>query len=232
MKMSSLAALAVLLVATTHSLPAGAQGFTFNPFVESALPAAALNNIQNAERVFCYTVEGLAKNKTTYTLNQTALTGFCGVLQTEETDLITQEFFANTETISTKTAQCTVSPRVMLRFIRGVDSTDVLLSYPCPSLTVFYGGTVKSFNATPVSEAVSGLIEIYEERGIDFVSPALLNQLFPVGVALNDEQKELLDAQNKKQPQRNWKAQTQPSQKADESKAPKGWGKINIDKKN
>lgn len=232
MKMSSLAAFAVFLAVTAYSLQARAQDFTFNPFVESALPAAALNNIKNAERVFCYTVESLAKSETPYTLNQTALTGFCGVLQKEETDLIVQEFFANTETISNKTAQCTVSPRVMLRFIRGVDSTDVLVSNPCPSLTVFYGGTVKSFNATPMAEAVSGLIDIYEERGIDFVSPALLNQLFPIGVALNDEQRELLDAQNKKQPKRNWKAQSQTPAPSSESTAKKGWGNINIDKKN
>ncbi len=211
-----------------------AQTPTINPYVQKSLPSVAINNLLKAERVFCYTVSAAPQNYQGYTIDQMAVTGFCGVLEKEEADLFYEEFFTKPENLSQQTAQCTISPKIMLRFIRGIDSTDVLFSNPCPSLTVFYGGTIKSFNAAPSAEAISGVIALFEENRADFVSPTLLNQLLPIGVALTDEQKNIVKKQNEVQPIRNWNTSSQPSQSnnSPEKEPKKGWGKVSLDKKN
>ena len=214
------------------SFAANAQVSDVNPFLKSSLSDSALKNILGAERVFCYTVEMQKSGYQGYTLDQMALTGFCGILSPEEQTLLTQEFFKNEENISTTTAQCTISPRIMLRFYRGVDTADVLVSHPCPSISVFYGGSVKSFNAEPINAALDGLSKAYEQRKTDFVSPALLNQMLPIGVAVNDEQKALLQEKQDTGPVRNWNTQGAANNidVQNQPAAVKGWNKINMKK--
>lgn len=69
-----------------------------------------------------------------------ALTGFCGVLNPELKKLVLQELFMSPQNvILDKNENCIIKPKIMLRFVRGVDNTDVLLSSPCYSYSVFYG---------------------------------------------------------------------------------------------
>lgn len=66
-----------------------------------------------------------------------AVTGFCGIIENDLKNMIIRQFFATPENISQEVAQCVIKPRLMLRFVRGVDYTDVLLSSPCHSFSVF-----------------------------------------------------------------------------------------------
>ena len=62
----------------------------------------------------------------------------------------------------------------MLRFIRGVDAVDVLLSSPCASFTVFYAGRYKSFN---IKQAIiDDVISQFDKKREDFLSPSLVKQ--------------------------------------------------------
>ena len=178
-------------------------------YIEESLPAAAVNNILDSEKVFCYTVEWARSGYTGYTLGTLALTGYCGQLK-EEKSIFVKEFFETSANISEATSSCKVSPKVMLRFIRGVDATDVLISDSCPSLTIFYGGVRKTFNAAPMKKSLEGVVSLFSEGRVDFVSPALLDELMPSGVVLNDEQRALLSQNKSTQPVRKWEQQKQP----------------------
>ena len=210
-------------------LALGIYAFSANaevtPYMAKSLSSAALNNILNSEKVFCYTVEMATPNYTGYTLDQLALTGYCGQLK-EEKSIFVQEFFEKPGNISETKASCKIEPKIMFRFIRGVDATDVLISDTCPSVTVFYGGSVQSFNAAPIKKSLEGVVTLFANGRIDFVSPALIDELMPSGVILNDEQRALVNQHKSAQPIRNWDKQNKsaPAPKAQESA--KGWNKL------
>lgn len=125
-----------------------------------------------------------------------------------------------------KNENCIIKPKIMLRFVRGVDNTDVLLSSPCYSYSVFYGGKVRPFNAKPAAEIIDALINPLLKKKVKFVSPALLNQLLPVGVAQTEEQKELVSKKNK--PIRGWETEeASEAQAPAKTRAASGWNKLN-----
>lgn len=194
------------------------------PYVEESLSPAALNNILNAEKVFCYSVRMAPAGYTGYTLDQLALTGYCGQIK-EEKSIFVEEFFEKPENISKTVASCKIAPKIMFRFIRGVDSTDVLISDTCPSITVFYAGAIKAFNASPIQKSLEGVVELFEKGNTDFVSPALIDEVMPSGVILNDEQRALVNQKKSAQPIRNWEKQAQPQQQEAPAQ-PKGWNKL------
>ena len=196
-----------------------------NPYIRQSLSPAALNNILDSEKVFCYTVQGAPADYTGYTLDQFALTGYCGQLK-EEKGIFIDEIFNKPENISQTNSSCKIAPKIMLRFIRGVDTTDVLFSDTCPSVTVFYGGSYKIFNGEPMKKALEGLVSLFEKGKTEFISPALLDELMPSGVALNDEQKALLNKKKSAQPVRNWDKQTPQQPEQQNESAVKGWNKL------
>lgn len=222
--------MAVVLSVLSFCFQAFAQTAHMTTYLKDSLSNLALQNILKAEKIFCYTVEMPKDDYEGYTLNQMAITGFCGILEENEKNIFIEEFFSKEKSLSTKIADCVVRPRVMLRFFRGIDSTDVLVSSPCPSFTFFYGGTLKSFNAEPSSQSIQDFLSVYEQRHIDFVSPTLLNQLIPIGIAQTDEQRALVAKQNEVQPKRNW-VKDEP-QETSQSTPTKGWNRINVGKKN
>lgn len=188
--------------------------------ISSAIGAPALQNITNAEQVFCYQIANRPENYTGYTLDGMAIVGFCGIINNELKTMVTSELFMNPNNIVFDvTENCVIRPQIMLRFVRGVDTTDVLLSSPCHAFAIFYGGKVNAFNAKPAAPIIDALINPLIKGKIDFASPALLNQLLPVGIAQTDAQKELLNQKN--EPIRNW-------EKAEQQKAAaqKGWNKL------
>jgi len=107
----------------------------------------------------------------------------------------------------------------MLRFVRGIDNTDVLISSPCHSYTVFYAGDRQTFNLAPIASSVDYLIGTFNNIATDFVSPALLNQAVPSGVIQNEEQKSLVE--NSRGPMRMWE-----QKKAQENQKKTGWNKL------
>ena len=196
--------------------------------ISDSIGAAATINIEQAEQVFCYEVEPRAVDYDGYTINGLALTGFCGVLNDELKTLVQEELFMTPQNvILDKSEDCIIKPKIMLRFVRGVDNTDVLLSSPCYSYSVFYGGKIRPFNAKPAAEIIDALINPLLKKKVKFVSPALLNQLLPVGVAQTSEQKELVNKKNK--PIRGWENEKL-GDKANASAATSGgsgWNRLN-----
>ncbi len=194
--------------------------------ISSAIGPSALQNISDAEQVFCYQITNRPENYTGYTLDGMAIVGFCGIINNELKTMITSELLMNPDNIIFDvTENCVIRPQIMLRFVRGVDSTDMLLSSPCHAFAVFYGGRVNAFNAKPAAQIIDALITPLIRGKADFASPALLNQLLPVGIAQTEEQKQLLNKKN--EPIRNW---VKSQEKAAEAK--KGWNNLNLKLKN
>ena len=193
--------------------------------MRDTIPANALRNITEAEQAFCYTVETPAADYKGYLLDGMAVTGFCGILSQAEIELFINEFLRKEESVSNVVAQCIINPRIMLRFIRGVDYSDVLFSSPCYAFSVFYAGSINTFNISPASATENAIIEAYEKKKIAFVSPALLNQVLPIGVPQNNEQRALVKEKSSQAPVRNWQTEKQQeTQPAVQEK--KGWNKL------
>ena len=192
--------------------------------ISSAIGPSALENITGAEQVFCYQITNRPENYTGYTLDGMAIVGFCGIINNELKTMITSELFMNPDNIVFDvTENCIIRPKVMLRFVRGVDSTDVLLSSPCHAFAIFYGGKVNAFNAKPAAQIIDALVNPLIKGKVDFASPALFNQLLPIGVAQTEEQKRMLEQKN--EPIRNW-VKSQEENEAANTK--KGWNKLNL----
>lgn len=212
------------------------KGKQIIPMMKDKIPATALNNIRNAETAFCYTVTAPTGNEDAYTLDGMEITGFCGVLPKVEQDIFINEFLSSDENVSSMVDQCIIQPRLMLRFVRGVDYTDVLYSSPCYSFTVFYGGQVVSFNTSPSAAIMDAVIEAYEKQKTAFASPALINQVLPIGVAQNEEQRALLREKSSPKAVRNWALQSEETaqvsdpQPAEQAPAKKGWNQIKFNR--
>ncbi len=201
------------------------------PAITSAIPEAAAYNISNAEQIFCYHVAKRPANFTGYTLDSFAIAGYCGELDAGQTITTYEALFTQSPNIITARANCHIEPRVMLRFVRGVDYTDVLLSSPCPSFTVFYGGKYKAFNIK--KGIIDDIISQFEKTKTNFNSPSLLKQTVANGAASTDKE---IDALQKKErenePVMSWKQQQESKAENAASSAvsakPKGWGNIKL----
>lgn len=186
----------------------------------SSIGDSAIKNITESEQVFCYQIANKPENYTGYTLDGMAIVGFCGVINQDLQDLMKYELLMNPDNLLfDETENCVIRPQVMLRFFRGVDATDVLLSSPCHAVAIFYGGKIAAFNAKPANQIIDAIIEPLIKNKVEFASPALFNQLLPVGVAQTDAQKQL--QQEKNEPVNAWK-------KKQEQEAAKkaGWNKL------
>lgn len=202
------------------------------PKMRDLVQAQALRNITEAEQAFCYTVGGAAPDFAGYTIDGMEITGFCGILSRPEIDLFIEEFLSKDENISNVVERCIIQPRIMLRFVRGVDFTDILFSSPCHSFTAFYAGKIKTFNTSPSAKIVDAIVNAYEQKKMNFVSPALLQQVLPIGIPQNDEQRALVKEKSVQQPIRNWKVEEPQKKREPESSSPKGWNRLKINNKN
>lgn len=178
------------------------------PFIISSLPkatsTAATNNIANAEQVFCYHVAKKPADFAGYTLDNFAVTGYCGELDIGATATTYEALFTQSPNIITAPAACAIEPRVMLRFVRGVDYTDVLLSSPCPSFTVFYAGRYTAFNIK--QGVIDDIISQFDKENQPFNSPALLKKTVANGTADTDREAEIYEKkQRENAPVMNWK---------------------------
>ena len=193
------------------------------PSIKDEIGTSAANNIENAEKLFCYQVSSKPKNYTGYTINNMAITGFCGVIDINLQQMFTEQFFATESNFDfINTDNCTIQPQVMLRYVRGIDNTDVLLSSPCHSMSVFYAGNLRTFNMKPAVELIDTVVNAFKSNQTKFVSPALLNQLLPIGVAQTSQQKAILNKNS--QPKKSWEEpQTSQTEKKNSS-----WNSLNF----
>ena len=183
----------------------------------------AMRNILEAEQVFCYTVETKKRAYSGYTLDGMALTGFCGVLNKQITASLTEMFFMQKNNVDLENQEdCTIKPNFLLRFVRGVDYADVMVSSPCEAMVVFYGGKKTLFNLKPIKAAITKLADTLEKTKKDFVSPALLKQVMPIGLPQTEEQKNLVN--QAAVPIKSWETK-QPAQPKNEKQD--GWNSLN-----
>lgn len=198
------------------------------PFILAEIKNETAFNIMNAEQVFCYHVTRRPQDYTGYTLNRYALTGYCGELDKNQIATSYEALFTNRANVLTIKSDCRIEPRIMLRFVRGVDYTDVLLSSPCHSFTVFYAGKYHSFNIK--KQVIDDIINQLEKKNEKFNSPALLKKTIANAEADTTAEEEILEKKQKEsQPIMNWQQQQeQAAREAAEKPATSGWGKINL----
>ncbi len=201
------------------------------PYIKSLIPDTAAYNLSNSEQVFCYHIAKRPADYKGYTLDGMAITGFCGELDINQTTTAYEALFTQSPNIITSVADCRIEPRIMLRFIRGIDSTDVLLSSPCPSFTVFYAGKYKSFN---IKQAViEDIIQQLTTSNTPFNSPALLGQTIANANPNTTEEEEILKKkQQDTEPIMNWKQQTEQQSPEPAKQKTGGWGNLNFKLKN
>ena len=196
-------------------------------FVDSA-GSFAMKTIFEAEQIFCYEIFPQDSGYEGYTLEGFPIRGFCGVLNQEVRNMISQHFFASPDGVNfNDSEQCVMQPKVILRFVRGVDYADVLLSSPCHAVAIFYGGSVSAYNFKPGAELIDTILESLSERHQDFVSPALLNQVLPIGIIQNAEQRKMIN--KKSEPIRKWETKAKENVKKQEEEIKRqntGWNKL------
>ncbi|MBP5698981.1 MAG: hypothetical protein J6W96_05595 [Alphaproteobacteria bacterium] len=199
------------------------------PYILSEIKEDAAANLSSPEQVFCYHVTRRPADYTGYTLDRFAVTGYCGELDTSEIITTYEALFTKNTNVLTQKSDCRVEPKLMLRFVRGVDYTDVLLSNPCSSITVFYGGRYNSFNIK--QGIMTEIIEELQDKNERFYSPALLKQTVANGKPSTTEEEELIEKkQREHQPIMNWQTDTDSSQVSSEAEEEKpatgGWGNL------
>lgn len=193
--------------------------------VSDYITPSAIENLMHPELVFCYKVTSKPKGYNGYTLDGLALVSFCGILEQNQIVGLIDQLFTKEGNISPDVEKCTITPQIMFRFIRGVDSTDVLLSNPCHSFTVFYAGSssIHTYNLSPIADFVDAVVAEFNQKQTEFASPALLKQLLPIGIPQDEEQQKIIDQRNG--PIRNWQKQ-QAEEKQKEEKKTQGWNKL------
>ncbi|MBR1648645.1 MAG: hypothetical protein IJ689_03500 [Alphaproteobacteria bacterium] len=188
----------------------------------------AMKNIFEAEQVFCYEVFPYDPAYEGYALNGYPIRGFCGVRNHAVRDLIAKHFFSTEDSVDFQnTEECMIQPKVMLRFVRGVDYTDVLFSSPCYALVVYYAGMHGAFNYRPAAELIDTILKNLQSQHQEFVSPALLNQLMPIGIIQNEQQRKMIKKNN--EPIRKWETKAKQNvqkQEEEHKKQNSGWNKL------
>jgi hypothetical protein len=193
------------------------------PLIKKNLAETTILTLTKAEQIFCYHVTKRPKGFNGYTINGMAITGYCGELDAPQAATAYEALFTHNQNILTTVSDCHIEPRIMLRFARGVDYADVLLSSPCPSFTIFSNGRFKSFNIK--QGVIDDIIQQLEKEKQPFYSPTLLKQTAANG-KISSIEEETIVAKKKKElePVLSWKEQqAEAAKKAEQEKPQGGW---------
>ncbi len=198
------------------------------PRYEEEIGKFAIKNIFEAEQVFCYEIFPQDYDYNGYTLNGYPIKGYCGTLSAEQIKNTRQNLFSSSRSVDfTTSEECLIQPKIMLRFVRGVDYTDVMLSSPCHATAIFYADRAIAYNFRPGAQVIDNIIKERASQHKEFISPALLGQLAPNGAIQNNEQRKMISKNN--EPIRKWeeKAQQKVDQQDEEIKRQNtGWNKL------
>lgn len=194
------------------------------PFIKSSISETAAMIISNPEQAFCYQVTKRNKNDKRYTLDGFAISGFCGEMDKGVTSTAYSALFTHSPNILTQASQCLIEPKIMIRFLRGVDYADVLLSSPCPSFTVFYAGKYKSFNIK--QGVIDDIIQQLSQKIETFHSPSLIKKTVANAEANSAAESETLEMKRRE----NAAQITEPEEpKKDNKTSPQsGWNRLNL----
>ncbi len=198
-------------------------------FISSRIPTTTARNIEKAEKVFCYTIEEVPANYSGYTIHNMAITGSCGELSSDGRELLREMLLNNNPVYSSNMDNCRANPKIMFRYINGIDSTDILLSAPCHSLTFINGRNIQTLNASQGKNIVELIISTYTDLREDFLSPALLDQIVPNGQVITQDQKEIVRRIKKSASPKKWNndnKQSAPSNNSNNKQTVKGWNKL------
>jgi hypothetical protein len=192
------------------------------PLIVDKIPEAAAYNIHNPEQVFCYHIAKRPKGYTGYTIGNYQVVDYCGELDFDVLTTTYEPLFTRSPNIITTVSKCVIEPKIMLRFVRGVDYTDVLLSSPCPSFTVFYGGKYNSFNIK--QGIIDDVINQFDKNRETFHSPALISKTVANAVASTEDESYQLEKKQKEN-ERKYKV----IEKKEETKEKKGgWNNLKL----
>ena len=137
----------------------------FTPQIKNQIGVDATKNILEPTRVTCFKIATKSKMYSGETINGYALIGTCGDLTGKAADLITKEFFINEKNVEfNKKENCMMHPEYILRYSKGFDNVDVLISLPCYALMVTYSGKNKIYNFKPGAEFLTKLDVIFNKR--------------------------------------------------------------------
>jgi len=187
-------------------------------FLRTRISANTARLLNKAEKIFCYTVDYAGTDYDGYLIDDLAVKGSCGEISKEGNELLKEALFNNNRAFSSNTDSCSISPRIMLRYIYGLEHVDVLISSPCHSLTFFHGSDVTTVNAAPGAKIVEKIADAYASLNERFLSPALLGQMVANGQVISQNQKEIVRRMSPTDaPVRKWGNERQNTQPADTS---------------
>lgn len=151
--------------------------------IKERLRNDALRIVVKPDEVLCYGISRKKPKDKTDTISGYALNGECGTLN-EEGLAAVQEKFLNLASFDMTTpkisSSCVIKPRLLLRFHRGVDFVDVVLSgEKCPGILYLYGGETKEFLAKPMNEWLDTFIS------------AVSNDIVPISEVTKKDDKQI-----------------------------------------
>lgn len=130
--------------------------------IRERIRADAAYVIGEPDEAFCYGIARKSPKKRSATINGYAHTGNCGSLnETGMTEVQNKLFKAESYDMNvTKIVSCVTTPKLALRFTKGFDFVDVILSGGnCPAVVFLYGGDTKEFSAKPIKDWLDTFIE-------------------------------------------------------------------------
>ncbi|MGN1079843.1 MAG: hypothetical protein ACI4TE_06685 [Alphaproteobacteria bacterium] len=130
--------------------------------IRERIRADAAYIVGEPEEALCYGIARKSPKKRSATIDGYAHTGNCGSLnETGMTEVQSKLFNAASYDMNvTKIASCVTTPRLALRFRKGFDFVDVILSGGnCPAVSFLYGGDTKEFSAKPIKDWLDTFID-------------------------------------------------------------------------
>ena len=130
--------------------------------IRERIRADAAYIVGEPEETLCYGIARKSPKKRSATIQGYAHTGNCGSLnETGMAEIQSKLFSAESYDMNImKIASCVINPKLILRFRKGFDFVDLLLSGGnCPAVFFLYGGETREFSAKPIKEWLDTFIE-------------------------------------------------------------------------
>lgn len=130
--------------------------------IRERIRADAAYIVGEPEEALCYGIARKSPKKRSATIDGYAHTGNCGSLNETGMKEVQNKLFsaASYDMNVTKIVSCVMTPRLALRFRKGFDFVDVILSGGnCPAVLFLYGGDTKEFSAKPIKEWLDTFID-------------------------------------------------------------------------
>lgn len=159
------------------------------------------------DEVLCFGIARKSPKKRSATINGYAHLGNCGSLNDTGLQEVQKQLLnaASYQLNITKISSCIVTPRLALRFRKGYDFVDLILSGgSCPGVTFMYGGDSREFYAKPIQDWLNNFIS------------AVSNDLEPLDKDKSKEQESLFKART---------VVEEPKAEPQQPAAPKVWGR-------